>query len=181
METLLEMEIAKTNLSRKVKTALEKGAVLLVGDIEKRTLGDVKKIKGLGMVGLAELTLFIRDNKLKLKKGERDEEAPLKKGLIDKFLKDSSSCNKNQEFSVAGKLLKKYPDKEFWDKFNISFKLNSLCFFLSQKGKEILEKAYYAPKVQNKIQTQKVIISTCKTGEDLIVEKPKSIQDFFND
>jgi hypothetical protein len=181
-DTFLDTKIAETTITPKVKKALEKAGILTVADITKKTQPEIKKIKGLGQIGFAELTLFISQNKLKLAKGKQDTLAPKKKFLMDRFLKDPKGCNKNQEFSVAGKLLARYPDETFWEKFNITFKLNSLCFFLSQKGRELVDKAYYQPKTENKIQQkEEVKLSTVKVGEDIVSVKPKSIQDFLND
>lgn len=179
----MDLKIAETNLSQKIKNSLEVAGILTVGDIGKKTNSELKKIKGLGKLGMAELTLFISKNKIKLAKGKKDELAGAKVSLINKFLKDPKACNKSQEFSVAGKLLKLYPEPEFWERFNITFKLNSLCFFLSQRGREIVNKGYYAPKTENKVQQQQAVVKleTEKVGEDIVTEAPKSIRDFLND
>jgi hypothetical protein len=178
----LDLEITKTTLSPKIKNALEKAGIITVVDISKKTNPELKKVKGLGKLGMAELILFINKNKIKLAKTKKDETIPLKVSIINKFLKDPKACKRNLEFSVAAKLLKLYPEPEFWGKFNVTFKLNSLCFFLSQRGREIVDKAYYAPKTENKVQQQTVIkLESEKVGEDIVTAAPKSIRDFLND
>lgn len=53
-------------------------------------------------------------------------------------ISDSPRALKN-ELRILGKLLKSYPIPAFWLSLRIGLDLNSLCFFLSQTGKQELE------------------------------------------
>ena len=46
------------------------------------------------------------------------------------------------ELRILQKLLSSYPDPAFWLSLRVGLDLNSLCFFLSQYGKEELEKKW---------------------------------------
>ena len=58
--------------------------------------------------------------------------------LVWKFCKDPNAISWPREISVAKKILAKYNDYKFWGSCDIGFKLNSLCFILTPKGKYLL-------------------------------------------
>lgn len=167
--------------SDKTKAALIAANLFTVSDISTKQKKEIKKIKGLGEQGMCELILFCKKNKIKFAAAPKDLDAGFKKDLITRFLKPEN-INWGNEMRVLAKLLKTYPDKEKWQKFALSFKLNSLCFFFTQKGKEMLQKGYYTPAATSTIKIEKPIeLGTEKVGEDIVVEKPKSLRDFLND
>ena len=64
--------------------------------------------------------------------------------LIGKFCKNPASIWANQgkvkaEMAVAKKLYKLFPSEDFWKKIFLSFKLNSLRWFLTADGKPFLK------------------------------------------
>lgn len=63
--------------------------------------------------------------------------------LIGKFCKYPANIWANQgkvkaEMAVAKKLYNLYPSRAFWEKIFLSFKINSLCWFLTSDGKLFL-------------------------------------------
>jgi hypothetical protein len=43
---------------------------------------------------------------------------------------------------IVKTLFKIFPDESFWDGLELSFKLNSLCWFLSDDGRKFLNQEY---------------------------------------
>lgn len=44
--------------------------------------------------------------------------------------------------SIVKKLWKIFPDENFWHSLDLKFKLNSLCWFLSDDGRKFLNQEY---------------------------------------
>ena len=65
--------------------------------------------------------------------------------LIKKFLKPENISYPSQ-IKIAKQLLKQYPEIEFWELFEIGFFLNSLAFFLTDKGSKLVAEAYSTTK-----------------------------------
>lgn len=83
------------------------------------------------------------------------------------------------EMFIARKLLQDFPDENFWQKFALDFKLNSLAFLQSDAGHKILKKKYgeFAFEIPDVEQHN---IGTEKVGEDIITDsKPLTIHDFL--
>jgi hypothetical protein len=84
---------------------------------------------------------------------------------------------KNQ-VQIVNRLFKKYPDKNFWLKLDLGFKLNNCAFFLTPNGKEELNKHWnlFNLKVDSK---QEVLILGDKVGEDFSGKKIKTLKEFL--
>lgn len=65
-----------------------------------------------------------------------------KKEFVKRFLRDSSNIIWPKEMKMVKSLLKIFPNTDFWNSLNLSFKLNSLCWFLSDDGRKFLNKEY---------------------------------------
>jgi hypothetical protein len=65
-----------------------------------------------------------------------------KKEFIKKFIKDSSSIVWPKEMKMVKSLLEIFPNKDFWNSLELKFKLNSLCWFLSDDGRKFLNQQY---------------------------------------
>ncbi len=65
-----------------------------------------------------------------------------KKIFIKKFLKNHSGIIWPREMKIVKTLFKIFPDESFWDGLELSFKLNSLCWFLSDDGRKFLNQEY---------------------------------------
>tara|TARA_Y100000310_G_scaffold317910_1_gene371351 strand:+ start:352 stop:732 length:381 start_codon:yes stop_codon:yes gene_type:complete len=106
--------------------------------------------------------------------------------LINKYCKEPLLIWKDrskikQQVHIAKKLYLINPDKDFWEKLYLPFKLNSLAWFLTSAGKNFLI-----------IEKQKVNLSFGKreifplqkkrVGKDKkIITKPRTIFDFLNE
>lgn len=108
--------------------------------------------------------------------------AELEKLLIKNFLKYERQFDPKTsalEMFNARKLIADYPDEEFWTNLDIGFKLNSLAFFQSPKGQEILKRKYAESKFELPVAPQHNISNT-KVGDDVtVIQKPKSIHEFL--
>lgn len=58
--------------------------------------------------------------------------------LVWLFLSQPTLCSWPKEIKISKTLLSKYPNLVFWKWLNLDFKLNSLAYFLSSKGKTLL-------------------------------------------
>ncbi len=173
--------IKDTPILPKTITALINNNIFTIEDLTNHTKKEIKQIKGVSSLGLASIELFFKKIGVLFKKEEKkvDEFLTLKKSLVLKYLKPDVKINWANELRAAQKLIELHPDKEFWHKITLPFKLNSLFFFLSQNGKEYL----YPKKVIELpvIKFNKVELEDSKIGDDVISHKPKSIRDFLNE
>lgn len=98
--------------------------------------------------------------------------------LVWKFCKEPAEVNWPKEISVGKKLLSKYSDYGFWGSCDLGFKLNSLCFLLTAKGKYLLacELKKYRFRMEEKKEAPPL---GEKVGEDY-KPKPKPKHKFFN-
>ena len=65
-----------------------------------------------------------------------------KKTFIKKFIKDHSNLIWPKEMKMVKLLFQIFPNEDFWNSLELSFKLNSLCWFLSDDGRKFLNKEY---------------------------------------
>jgi len=65
-----------------------------------------------------------------------------KKDFVKKFLKDTNSIIWPKEMKMVKSLFKIFPNEDFWKGLNLNFKLNSLCWFLSDDGRKFLNQEY---------------------------------------
>jgi hypothetical protein len=65
-----------------------------------------------------------------------------KKNFVKKFLKDTSNIIWPKEMKMVKSLFKIFPNEDFWNTLELNFKLNSLCWFLSDDGRKFLNIEY---------------------------------------
>jgi uncharacterized secreted protein with C-terminal beta-propeller domain len=65
-----------------------------------------------------------------------------KKSFVKKFIKENSSIIWPKELKMVNMLFKIFPNEDFWNSLELKFKLNSLCWFLSDDGRKFLNKEY---------------------------------------
>jgi hypothetical protein len=99
--------------------------------------------------------------------------------LCWRFLKDASQLtNWSGEIKLANRILKKYPDWSFWQKYVLEFKLNSLAWFLSKDGRTRLYLDYSknnldsGPKIEYDLGE--------KIGEDKVIVKKRGIRELLD-
>jgi hypothetical protein len=77
-----------------------------------------------------------------------------KKEFVYKFTKDASSICWPREMKIVKTLFSIFPNDQFWETLDLGFKLNSLCWFLSDDGRVRLNKEY--KKFNFELETQKI-------------------------
>ena len=105
--------------------------------------------------------------------------------LIKKFIRDpdfiwSSVKLIKREIAIAKKLYS-LGDENFWNKASLSFKLNSLAWLLTEKGKEfiLIEKKKQKLSV---VKNETHALRKQKLGEDKKIDhKPKNVLEFCRD
>ena len=106
-----------------------------------------------------------------------------KKEFIKKFLKDSSGIIWPKEMKMVKTLFKIFPNEDFWNSLNLNFKLNSLCWFLSDDGRKFLNTEYKKfnlnlPEIKNfEIENNNVAFEN-KNSYDL--DKSLNLREFLN-
>jgi hypothetical protein len=65
-----------------------------------------------------------------------------KREFVLKFVKDSSSLVWPREMKIVNTIIDIFPDDMFWRSLELKFKLNSLCWFLSDDGRKFLNAEY---------------------------------------
>lgn len=71
-----------------------------------------------------------------------------KKSFVKKFIKDNVNIIWPKEFKIVKTLFQIFPDENFWNSLDLNFKLNSLCWFLSDDGRKVLNSEYKKFKIE---------------------------------
>jgi hypothetical protein len=106
-----------------------------------------------------------------------------KKEFIKKFLKDNSNIVWPKEMRMVKTLFKIFPNEDFWDNLELAFKLNSLCWFLSDDGRKFLNKEYKKfnlnlPEVKKfEIENNNIAFEYKKTYD---LDKAPNLREFLN-
>lgn len=106
-----------------------------------------------------------------------------KKNFIKKFLKDTSNIIWPKEMKMVNSLFKIFPDHNFWNSLELNFKLNSLCWFLSDDGRKFLNQEYKKFKIElpeaKKFEIDNNNIAfECKNSYDL--DKVLNLREYLN-
>jgi hypothetical protein len=106
-----------------------------------------------------------------------------KKTFIKKFIKDQSTIIWPREMKVVKTLFKTFPIEDFWSGLRLNFKLNSLCWFLSDDGRKFLNNEYKKFKLElPEVKTFEVdnnnIAFENKSSYDL--DKALNLREFLN-
>lgn len=181
----LNSKVEDIDITPKAKRILLKNNIFNLNSLTDLTRKEIKAFKGMGGLDLASIELFVKKVGLILKKEEKKpkEKDPFldqKKKLILKLLKNTENVNWSGEIKAANVLFKQNPNPEFWDKFTLPFKLNSLYFLLSTKGKEFIFDAKKEKKEITTFEKTDITLSETIVGDNIISTKPKSIKDFLN-
>lgn len=81
------------------------------------------------------------DSSIKNKKGLVPKIRDFNEYLVWKFLKSPAELDSKRwlnEMVIGKTVIKEYPNVRFWNDLVIDFKLNSLAFFLTYDGRELL-------------------------------------------
>lgn len=106
-----------------------------------------------------------------------------KKSFVKKFVKDNVYIIWPKELKIVNSLFKTFPNQEFWNSLELNFKLNSLCWFLSDDGRKLLNQEYKKfnlelPEIKKfKIENNNVAFD-CKNSYDL--DKSLNLREFLN-
>jgi hypothetical protein len=65
-----------------------------------------------------------------------------KKSFVKKFLKSTSNISWPREMKIVKTLFTIFPNELFWNSLELKFKLNSLCWLLSDDGRKFLNIEY---------------------------------------
>lgn len=180
--------VSDLEISERGRDSLLSNGITTISQLCERTKQDLLKLKGFGKVSLDELLLALRIHKLKLKKKVKEVKSiEFEKYLIHRYIKPNKlkTINWGNEIKVAGNLISRYPKREFWEWYALTFKLNSLLFFFGG-GKENLYKAYHSDQTKIphinpvELKEEKKEVSTELVGENIITSKPKSIEEFLH-
>lgn len=106
-----------------------------------------------------------------------------KKDFVKKFLKDSSNIVWPKEMKMVKSLFKIFPNEDFWNTLELNFKLNSLCWFLSDEGRKFLNKEYKKFKLELP-ETKKFEIENnniaFESKKDYDLDKALNLREFLN-
>ena len=106
-----------------------------------------------------------------------------KKEFLNKFLKDPSNIIWPTEMTMVKNLFKIFPNEDFWDGLELSFKLNSLCWFFSDDGRKYLNKEYKKfnltlPEIKKfDIENNNIAFETKKSYD---INKALNLREFLN-
>jgi len=106
-----------------------------------------------------------------------------KKEFVKRFIKDSSNILWPREMKMVKSLLKIFPNEDFWNNLELKFKLNSLCWFLSDDGRKFLNTEYKKfnlnlPEVKKfKIENNNIAFENKK---DYDLDKALNLREFLN-
>ena len=106
-----------------------------------------------------------------------------KKEFIKKFVKETSNIFWPKEMKMVKTLFKIFPNEQFWQGLELTFKLNSLCWFLSDDGRKFLNQEYKKfnlnlPEIKKFEIENNSIAFEDKKGYDL--DKVLNLREFLN-
>lgn len=98
---------------------------------------------------------------------------PPEKGFVTRFWP--------REMKIAKELAAKYPDMDFWRNFSMPFKVNSLAWFKTKRGEEMLDKRYKEFHFKPQKKTSEFEVSDEKVGESTYNgPRKKVLSDFLS-
>lgn len=106
-----------------------------------------------------------------------------KKDFVKKFLKDTKNIIWPKEMKMVKSLFKIFPNEGFWNTLELNFKLNSLCWFLSDDGRNFLNKEYKKfnlnlPEIKKfEIENNNIAFENKKTYD---LDKALNLREFLN-
>jgi hypothetical protein len=76
--------------------------------------------------------------------------------LVEKYLKPEliPGLDWGREIKIGQRLLKERPQRGFWEDFELKFKLNSLAFFFTEKGQDLVSIEGVRQEQENKTTNQ---------------------------
>ena len=105
-----------------------------------------------------------------------------KKDFVKKLLKDNTHIIWPREMKIVKSLITIFPDEVFWNTLDLGFKLNSLCWLLSDDGRKLLNKEYKKFKL-NLLEQKKYNIKENNIAFESKIEydeKPLNLREFLN-
>ena len=105
-----------------------------------------------------------------------------KREFVKNLLKKDANIIWPREMKIVKSLFTIFPEEVFWKSLDLGFKLNSLCWLLSNDGRNLLNKEYKKFKLnlpkQKKYEIKENNIAfESKTRYD---EKPLNLREFLN-
>ena len=106
-----------------------------------------------------------------------------KKEFIKRLLKDGANIIWAKEMKMANLLFKIFPNQNFWNSLELKFKLNSLCWLLSDDGRKFLNKEYKKfnlnlPDIKKfEVENNNVAFESKKTYD---LDKALNLREFLN-
>lgn len=127
-----------------------------------------------------------KDKSLKLQKTSAHSVKNIninKKEFIKRFLKENVNIIWPKEMKMANLLFKIFPNENFWNSLNLNFKLNSLCWLLSDDGRKLLNQEYKKFKLELP-ETKKFNIENnniaFKSKKSYDLDKALNLREFLN-
>lgn len=114
---------------------------------------------------------------MKIKKPKNEEHAYIVKSLEELIKPELLKDNWAREYKLFKQLLVIYPDRKIWA--NVAFRCNSLAFFKTKDGKELIQKIKNSLSYTMK-ETEKIELSKEKIGEDYQGEKILNLKEFLD-
>jgi hypothetical protein len=106
-----------------------------------------------------------------------------KKDFVKKFVKNDSNIIWPKEMKMVKMLFKIFPNEGFWEGLQLNFKLNSLCWFLSDDGRKFLNTEYKKfnlnlPEIKNfEIENNNIAF---EDKESYYVDKVMNLRHYLN-
>ena len=106
-----------------------------------------------------------------------------KKSFVKRFVKESSNIIWPRELKMVNLLFKIFPNEDFWNSLELNFKLNSICWFLSDDGRKLLNQEYKKfnlnlPEVKKfEVENNNIALEN-KSSYDL--DKALNLREFLN-
>jgi hypothetical protein len=164
----------------------KKSSILANSDPKPKKRDTLKSVpaKGAEQTSLLGISA-IKDKSSKLRK----KSVPLvpctsinKRDFVLKFVKDSMAIVWPKEMKMVNTLFKIAPNDDFWMSLDLGFKLNSLCWFLSDDGRKLLNKEYkrfnFEPQKPETFNLENNnIVTSSKIGET--VGAPLTVREFL--
>jgi hypothetical protein len=116
---------------------------------------------------------------VKKKNGKKPRIVSKQQYLVWKYCKNPEDVSWPNEVKIASSLFEKYPNFDFWRSFILDFKLNSLAYFLSGPGINLLSIGYRKHSLPQATEVRHSLLEH-KIGDDkVIIHRKKTLKDFL--
>lgn len=169
------------NFSTRTKNALKNNGITDLELLRNFTRKEFKQLRGIGAGAYEEVLYAMKKHKIKFKKEEREvfKHAPIAK----KFVQEACYTEEwGKNMKAFQRLFKKFPDPSFWETYKHPYKVKYISYLFYESNFKKIESAWFKFKNKKHAPAKQEPLPELgkeKVGEDVVFEKPLTLEDFL--